>query len=286
LNILITGINGFLGRELAIYLNNLGHKIFGISKNNVKEKLNDIIYLNYDLINLGNIGIDNNIKIDLIYHLAWSNLSEKNNYETQVNNLILSKNILDYSVKNKIKKIIFIGSTLEYSSIKPIEDSTIIAPQNFYGLLKSQIRSLLQFYRYKYHLNVIYVVTTSVYGIGRNDTNIIDYTIDKLKKSELPIYENLKQLWSFLFIEDFLIMISNIGLKINSFSLYFIGNTECSFLYTYIERIFHLFGRKFLQIEFSNAVNCSCVNLKNYVSDYGLPILKNFDYILSTIEKT
>ena len=71
MKILITGVNGLLGRSLASLLVEDGHSVFGISHNRIQNKINEVEYLYLDLSQ--NWSTDKLPRdFDVIIHLAQS----------------------------------------------------------------------------------------------------------------------------------------------------------------------------------------------------------------------
>jgi len=144
MNILITGSTGFVGRHFINFIkDNLGFKLFIVSRNNTKFNHDNIHYINLDLKNKINwLNILKNI--DVIVHMAASqhqkkinskiNLSYENINFTATNNLVKS-------VKNsQVKKFIFLSSIKvmgEFSvNNNIINESNLPNPQDDYSFSK------------------------------------------------------------------------------------------------------------------------------------------------------
>jgi nucleoside-diphosphate-sugar epimerase len=111
MNILITGINGFVGRNLVASLCNC-HTIYGLSTSS--SKIDGVIYT-YSWIDLNNIP-----PIDVVIHLAGKAHNTKNKTDGQVYfdiNTYLTKQIFDWFLQSRARKFIF------FSSVKAAADA-------------------------------------------------------------------------------------------------------------------------------------------------------------------
>lgn len=122
--ILITGVNGFIGRNLCTFLSEKKKfNILGID-NFFSTKRQCLKFLNFDnFLFLEKSILDHDIfknlpfKIDVVIHLAAQTSVIRSIEDPEINNLINIdgfKNILELSKKNKIKKIIFASSSAVY----------------------------------------------------------------------------------------------------------------------------------------------------------------------------
>ncbi len=135
-NILITGISGFLGKELCKHGLKLGHTIFGIANSEYRYKdleatHPDLIVYNFD------IGNDNGLikkiikdnKIDYIIHTAAMKhvgLCEKNVSRTVEVNILATKKLIEAANELNIKNIIGV------STDKAINPSCIYGMSKFF----------------------------------------------------------------------------------------------------------------------------------------------------------
>ena len=107
MNILVTGSEGFIAKNLILELNNLKYNIIKFDKkNNINDLENKIL------------------KSDLIFHLAGENRSH-NNKDFFKNNVNLSKKISEIIISKKLnKKIVFSSSTQVLNNDKSIYSKT------------------------------------------------------------------------------------------------------------------------------------------------------------------
>jgi len=141
LNLLITGVNGYIGQDIMRYAEKeKNYKVIGIVKRKIKTLQNKnrktvIQNLEKELII--------NSSIDAIIHCAEKNpLSSLKNYKK---NKIIAKNLIKFSLKNKVKKIIFLSSIKVYGKIKRkiISENYKKNKPNLYGQQKIESESIL-----------------------------------------------------------------------------------------------------------------------------------------------
>ena len=149
MNIFITGIAGFLGSNLAHYLHDKNHKIYGNDNfiGGYKDNLSkDFKFYNVDCCDFK--AMKKILKnIDLVIHCAatpYEGLSvfspsfvTKNIYEASVSTF-------SASIANKVKKIIFCSSMARYGEQNfPFTENMKTMPQDPYGIAKVAVEETL-----------------------------------------------------------------------------------------------------------------------------------------------
>ena len=187
--ILITGINGFLGSNLAKWFYK-DYKVIGTEYfvDNL-YRIKDFGFKVYksDLTNYEKLFNEN--KIDIVIHLAtfYGRGNEEISQMLEAN-LVSPFHLLDFAIKNKCSLFINTDSALErYTSI--------------YSLTKKQFLDWL-----KFRSNEIKAVNMQLehfYGPGASPTNFISHMLDKLAKNEPEIdLTKGEQERDFIFYED------------------------------------------------------------------------------------
>jgi len=227
--IFITGGSGFIGRALIDHLLLNGFKIhcydlvkfnhsskhFKFFKGNIleKEKINKAIR-----------------GCEIVIHLAASLgvlNTEQNNLECLDSNIFGTKNILEISVKNNIKKFIFASSSEIYGEQKkfPISEKAEPKFKSIYGLSKitaeSYVKSFYQKYKMKYNI----IRYFNVYGEGqRQDFVISKFTRNIKQNKNLKVYGDGKQIRSFCHVKDAVAGTLEIIRRAKSNTTYNVGN--------------------------------------------------------------
>ena len=144
--VLITGVNGFIGKNLRFNLQNIGCEVWGIGRKRLTKNKN---YLNIDLLDIKSI-----FKAEkqlpsfnvLIHTAAIAHGENPPKGETVVsNNLKITENVLKV-FGEKIKHFIFLSSISVYGEDKRtnvISESSILRPSSMYGLSKKLCEQLI-----------------------------------------------------------------------------------------------------------------------------------------------
>jgi len=167
---LITGINGFVGKHLEIFLKDKAD-VYGTSRFNRDEKH----IFEVDLLSEAKIiELLEEIKPTHIFHLAGlSNVKDSWEHKADFiqGNVIGTINLLEAVRKtdNQIK-VVTVGSSEEYGSVSELEkvsERTKLNPISPYGISKCAISMLVNLYHMSYGLNVTHARPFNHIGPGQ-----------------------------------------------------------------------------------------------------------------------
>ncbi len=211
--ILITGVAGFIGSNLASYLINLNkYKVIGIdnlSYGLIEQIPKKVKFYHEDIRSkkLSKIFKD----VDTVFHLAAKNCisdCQANPVETYDINVHGSVNIFQYAKENKVKKIIYADSSAVYEGIKHFPSKeNITAPLSYYALSKKSASDFLNGFA---NLNKIHAVALryfNVYGVNqdyrRSIPPLMSSLIIKLLTKKKPIiYGDGRKKRDFIHVDD------------------------------------------------------------------------------------
>jgi nucleoside-diphosphate-sugar epimerase len=287
MNVLIIGSNSFIGSHLIKHFSHYENNIYSSSRSELNIEYKNVKHIKVNFQNEQELNKLNPFYFHIVIVLIWANIdsSSKNNLDKQLPNIGIYNNILKYFSVHKPEKILFIGSTMEFSSYDLINEVSFRQSYNAYGLVKLMIKDLAEYYKSIYKLNLIYIVSTSIVGKGRKDNNIIDFIFSELKNKNIPVFDNLNKNWSFLHIDDFCSMITNISIQTNTFDEYYLSSDNCVNLKTLVSEIYFKKGIKTSPSSKTSEVSyCSCCDLTRYLSDYGPYRFKSFEEIIGDFE--
>ena len=185
--IIVTGADGFIGKNLVMQLLQHGKEVFAVvyPGNNIYTNIdNPLLHvksmdLNQVMLHVREFPYD----IDVMYHFAWMGVRPelRNNLDVQMVNVNMTLDCMKLAIAIGIKKIIFPGSTNEYLYYgKPLNKDAVPSPNNAYGATKIALRYLCSDYAVRNSIEFVYAIVAGIYAADRRDNNVIFYTIDKL----------------------------------------------------------------------------------------------------------
>ena len=213
MNILITGINGFIGSSVAKQLIEKKHNITGIVRKNSDIKENTPIdYIIHDFsnpLNTTNLPKD----FDCILHLAATMDKRIDEQRMFLINTKSTLDLLDFGKKTGLQKFIFASSGGIYGySKKIISEKSRPHPIDFYGQTKIQSEQLVNYYNR--YFSTINLRLFFPYGL-RQKSGIVPRLATMIKsKQEILIYNNMNPKINPIHISDVSLAIEN-SLKIN-----------------------------------------------------------------------
>jgi UDP-glucose 4-epimerase len=222
MKILITGVAGLIGSNLANYIieNKQNVKIIGIDnlsggyENNINEKIN---FYKEDLLHFNKIeDIFKEHTFDYIIHFAayaaegLSPFIRKFNYN---NNLLVTTNLVNLAIKYGTKRFIFTSSMATYgfgnNDNKAFTEDTSQIPIDPYGIAKLACEMDIKVAATQHNLEYCILRPHNVYGKNqniwdryRNVLGIWMYQI--LNNEDITIYGTGQQTRAFSYIDDML----------------------------------------------------------------------------------
>ena len=141
MRVLITGVAGFIGSNLADYLFKKNHDIIGIddlSYGLIEQVPKEVSFYEAHILNKDIYSIFNNI--DVVFHLAAKNCiadCQIDPVETAEINVLSTVNVFEASKQAGVKKVIYAESSAVYegSSTFPSREEDE-SPQSYYAISK------------------------------------------------------------------------------------------------------------------------------------------------------
>ena len=231
-SVLITGASGFIGRHLTKKITN---HVLPTDKNGEKVDLR----VREKVLELR--------KVDVVIHLAGK-IPSKQNFSKNVffdHNVKGTLNILEYCVKKKIKKLIFVSSYV-YGKPKynPIDEKHILQPHNTYTKSKFLAEELCKSYGKKFGIDVIILRPFNIFGNSQKNGFLVSNIIKSMNDKKQITILNKKNKRDYLFIDDLVDAIIKMIDYESKFEIFNVGSGEC---HTFEEliRIFEIkSGRK------------------------------------------
>ena len=233
MNILVTGIGGFIGYHLAKNLINNNYKVIGIDNLNPyydvnlkKNRLKELkIYLKDDISKYSNdnlifykVDISNNTeiqkiffenKIDAICHLAAQagvRYSIKKPEAYIESNILGFQNVIEACRKYKIKNFSYASSSSVYGGNQNLpfsEKDRVDTPISLYAATKKSNELVAYTYSHLYGIQTTGLRFFTVYGPwGRPDMALFLFVKALLNNKPIDVYNNGKMLRDFTYIDD------------------------------------------------------------------------------------
>ena len=210
--ILITGVAGFIGSNLADRLLSEGYEVVGIdnlSSGPIEQVPKGVKFYEVDIVTGDLENIFNGI--DIIFHFAAKNCisdCQSNPIDTALNNVVGTLRVFEAAKKNNCSKVIYAESSAIYEGAKVYPTPEIEEyPESFYACSKMATKYFADAYRRYSNIETTALRYFCVYGprqdYRRSMPPVMSAFIIKLLKGEQPvIYGTGEKRRDFIFIDD------------------------------------------------------------------------------------
>ena len=227
-SILITGATGFIGKHLVKKIPNYNTAIDQNGKNIDLRIRKEVLKIK---------------RADIVIHLAGKIPSEKN-YSKNIffeHNILGTLNILEYCIKKKVKKMIFVSSYVYGNPKKtPTNEKHEIKPHNTYTKSKVLCEELCKIYAEKYKIEIIILRPFNIFGNLQKDDSLISNIIKSIKNNSHITIINKNNKRDYLLIDDLIDAIIKLIDYKCKFEIFNIGSGKS---YSF-EKIVQLFEKK------------------------------------------
>lgn len=206
---LITGVNGYIGKNLAFSLVQAGNIVVGVGRldvPNINFENRRFIYIKIDLVDEEFINHLDNFEFNGVFHLASQQPNRKDlTYDDfYISNVQTTINVLEY-FKNKNLDFLLYSSTISIfgnNDKNIIDENTIPNPTNYYGLTKFISESIIKIESKNFSSKLIVLRLQSVFG--KNDGYGIVHTFYEslIKNQDVDIFSNGEISRNLILIDD------------------------------------------------------------------------------------
>ena len=219
--VLVTGGAGFIGSHVVRHCMDMGHEVIvlddlsGGFEDHIPQGATFVKGSVYDEVLVEELF--NQYKFTYVYHLAayaaegLSHFIRRFNYN---NNLVGSINLINQSIKHKVKCFVFTSSIAVYGAGQlPMTESTVPQPEDPYGVSKYAVERDLKAAHEMFGLNYVIFRPHNVYGenqnIGDKYRNVIGIFMNQIMQGkQLTIFGDGTQTRAFSYIDDVAIPIA------------------------------------------------------------------------------
>jgi len=217
-NILITGVAGLLGSNMADWIlnNHQEYNVIGVDDlsggyiDNVNDK---VIFENYNLSDKNLSSLFEKYNFDYVFHFAayaaegLSPFIRTFNYQ---NNLLCTANIVNNCIEYNVKRLIFTSSMAVYGvGNPPFDEKDLLKPIDPYGIAKFACEMDIQIAGEQHNLDWCIIRPHNVYGIKQNIwdkyRNVLGiWMYQTLNNQPMTIFGDGNQTRAFSYIDDIL----------------------------------------------------------------------------------
>ena len=240
MKIVLTGATGFLGRALCHELKENGHNVTAVIRPESSEKAEFLEADNRVVLPLNNLEqLSGNYHV--FFHLAWngSGGEERNDYHTQLENLIYMEKALKAAKNCGCHKFIGAGSQAEYGVIheRTTEYKTVPAPSMMYGAAKLSCLHMGRVLAEQLGISFVWPRIYSVYGPRKNDPTLLGYVARTLRAGKIPELSRCENMWDFMYITDFARAMRMLAETSDTEGIYHIASGKTGKLKHFVEQL-------------------------------------------------
>ena len=240
--VIITGITGFLGSQIAEKLIEEGVTVIGL-----KRLTSDLWRCRAFIDKVEWVDLVDGYQEALIkkkpnglIHSAWMGVeaTDRDNWLMQAQNVKFLIELLEIAKQVKLKKIIFLGSQAEYGMINgKTSETSVPISTTAYGCIKLACLQILKTFSELNDLQWIWLRIFSLFGERENDNWLIPSIIKKMQGGSEMDFTKGDQRYAYLYIKDFMEIVSRVfHMDINS-GIYNVSGLEVRTLRSIITTI-------------------------------------------------
>jgi nucleoside-diphosphate-sugar epimerase len=247
--VLITGITGFLGSEIAKKFYSEGFEVIGLKrKNSIMTRCIDfqekIIWI--DIIDYWEQKV---IKLSpqIIIHSAWEGVGaeERDNWSLQSNNLFFTLKLLSIAREAKVKKFIGFGSQAEYGNFSGIiNENYPVKPNSAYGLNKNICGQTINVFCEQNKIEWYWLRLFSFFGEGEAANWFIPTLVNNILENKVMDMTPGEQRYAYMYVGDLAELILNLTISNTSSGIYNLSSKNSISLKEIVEKIIKIINPK------------------------------------------
>lgn len=228
--VVVTGANGFIGKQLINKLLEKQVKIVAIAK-----KFDDILLQNKEIMRVNcedksPFELQDellSLNVDTFFHFAWAGTSGslRADYALQLSNVKLTCDYVTLASKVGCKRFIYASSINEMETYEYLQGDDINPSGGYiYGVGKLAAHLMGEVVAKQNGIDFIPVIITNIYGAGEQSARLINTSIRQLLNKEHCSFTEGNQTYDFIYITDAISSIVEVAEKGKAFNHYYIGS--------------------------------------------------------------
>ena len=254
--VLITGISGFLGSQIAKQLLLDGYKLFATRRAITDLKRCEYFINDINWIDLADNDWQNKVikaNPNIIIHSAWLGVSAKDrdNWSIQFSNIEFVLNLLSVAKSCKVEKFIAFGSQAEYGVFSGVIDENYpVDPSSAYASAKVAVSQIINNYSTLNGINWYWFRLFSFFGELEDNNWLIPTLIKRINSLEQMDMTPGEQKYAYMYVKDLAKLVSQIvSLSLDS-GIYNISSSKAISLLELTEKILYIIKPLSSQINF------------------------------------
>lgn len=209
--VIITGAAGFVGAAVVKECLNRGLIVYAIDiVDNPSFRLplgsKNLFYIKKNLSNYHELKKElENKQIDTFFHFAWEGSSGplREDYICQVNNALLTVELMKFAKTIGCSRFVFAGTIMEYETSEVIYAQETKPQMAYcYGVGKTLAHQLCKPIANKIGIELVWGYITNTFGIGELSPRLINTTIKKCINHDALYFTSGIQNYDFVYIDD------------------------------------------------------------------------------------
>lgn len=244
--VLITGAAGFVGSALVKECLKKGLFVYAIDiVDNPSSRLpldnNKLVYIKKDLTKFNDLESELSDKnIDTFYHFAWKGSAGplREDYISQVDNALLTVELMKFAKSIACTKFVFAGSIMEFETNEAVYSQETKPQMTYlYGVGKSLAHLLCKPIANKIGIDLVWGYITNTFGVGESSPRLINNTIRKCINHEPLNFTSAAQNYDFIYIDDVAKAFCLLGEKGKANKAYMIGSGHARPLKEFLSKL-------------------------------------------------
>jgi len=219
-NVVLTGVTGFIGSNLAKKLVDLGHRVFGVTRHcasrslkPIEEILDDVVLVAADITDPMSISQAlRSANPDCIFHLAALTpvrLSFEKPFEYERFNYLGTMNIVHslMSLPDYEKRRIIVASTAEVYGYheeeeKPLKEIALLNPSSPYAVSKAAADMYVRMASEVYNIDCVVLRPVNTYGRKFETNFLVEYVVTSMLRGENVYVGAPESIREYMYVDD------------------------------------------------------------------------------------